>query len=57
MAAALALGTTAGELAGVLPLLAFGYLAAVLKRRGATWPLAVGVSAVWAVGIQLLPVP
>lgn len=50
MAAVLAPGTTVGELAGVLPLLAFGYLAAAaLQRRGATWPLAIGVSAAWAV--------
>jgi hypothetical protein len=50
MAAVLAPGTTVGELAGVLPMLAFGYLAAAaLQRRGATWLLAIGVSAAWAV--------
>jgi len=49
MAAVLAPGTTVGELATALPLLAFGYLAAAaLKRRGATWLLAVGVIAAYA---------
>jgi hypothetical protein len=50
MAAVLAPGSTVGELADVLPLLAFGYLAAAaLQRRRATWLLAIGVSAAWAV--------
>jgi len=50
MAAALtAGGTTVGELAGALPLLAFGYLAAaVVQRREATWLLAVGIVAAFA---------
>jgi hypothetical protein len=49
MAALLAPGTTVGELAGALPLLAFGYLAAaVVQRREATWLLAVGVLAAYA---------
>jgi hypothetical protein len=49
MAAVLAPGSTVGELANVLPLLAFGYLAAAaLQRRGATWLLAVGVCAAYA---------
>jgi hypothetical protein len=42
-------GTTVEELAGALPLLAFGYLAAAaLQRREATWLLAVGVVAAFA---------
>jgi hypothetical protein len=49
MAAVLAPGTTVGELANALPLLAFGYLAAaVVQRREATWLLAVGVVAAYA---------
>jgi hypothetical protein len=49
MAAVLAPGTTVGELANALPLLAFGYLAAAaLQRRRATWLLAVGVVAAYA---------
>ena len=49
MAAVLAPGTTVGELATALPLLAFGYLAAAaLQRRRATWLLAVGVVAAYA---------
>jgi hypothetical protein len=49
MAALLAPGTTVGELANALPLLAFGYLAAAaLQRREATWLLAVGVVAAFA---------
>ena len=49
MAAALAPGTTVGELATALPLLAFGYLAAAaLQRRQATWLIAVGVVAAYA---------
>ncbi len=49
MAAVLAPGTTVGELANVLPLLAFGYLAAAaLQRRRATWLLVVGVCAAYA---------
>ena len=50
MAAVLAPGSTVGELADVLPLLAFGYLAAAaLQRRRSTWLLAIGVTAAWAV--------
>ncbi len=50
MAAVLAPGSTVGELADVLPLLAFGYLAAAaLQRRRATWLLAIGVTGAWAV--------
>ena len=42
-------GTTVGELANVLPMLALAYLAAaVLQRRKATWPLAVGIVAAFA---------
>ena len=42
-------GTTVGELADVLPMLALAYLAAaVLQRRKATWPLAVGIVAAFA---------
>lgn len=49
MAALLAPGTTVGELANALPLLAFGYLAAAaLQRREATWLLTVGVVAAFA---------
>ena len=50
MAALLAAGgTTVGELADVLPMLALAYLAAaVLQRRRATWLLAVGIVAAFA---------
>jgi len=50
MAALLAAGgTTVGELADVLPMLALAYLAAaVLQRRKATWLLAVGIVAAFA---------
>ena len=50
MAAVLAAGgTTVGELADVLPMLALAYLAAaVLQRRKATWPLAIGIVAAFA---------
>jgi len=49
MAALLAPGTTVGELANALPLLAFGYLAAaVVQRRETTWLLAVGVVTAFA---------
>jgi hypothetical protein len=50
MAALLAAGgTTVGELANVLPMLALAYLAAaVLQRRKTTWPLAVGIVAAFA---------
>jgi hypothetical protein len=42
-------GSTVGILADVLPMLAFAYLAAaVLQRRRATWPLAVGIVAAFA---------
>jgi hypothetical protein len=42
-------GTTVGELADVLPMLALAYLAAaVLQRRKATWPLAIGIVAAFA---------
>lgn len=49
MAAVLAPGTSVQELAGVLPMLAFGYLAAAaVQRRQATWVLIVVVFAVFA---------
>jgi hypothetical protein len=42
-------GSTVGILADVLPMLALAYLAAaVLQRRRATWPLAVGIVAAFA---------
>jgi hypothetical protein len=42
-------GTTVEELADVLPMLALAYLAAaVLQRRKATWPLAIGIVAAFA---------
>jgi hypothetical protein len=47
-------GTTVGELADVLPMLALAYLAAaVLQRRKATWPLAVGIVAAFAALVSL----
>ena len=50
MAALTVEGTTVGELAGVLPLLAFGYLAAAaVQRRRATWLLAVGIVTAFAI--------